>query len=172
MIKVANLMKEKLLTRDEYFSWLKKFPPQYCPFCVQQNNIVIKEGLLWDIVLNKSPYWRYHFLVIPRRHFIDFSDMSPEEFDEFQEMYKYTLKTLKKAKLTHLDGSPINKFLFFWRLRQDVFDPLMNVDKPDHFHFHIVPEVEHLWDPILDNQAISIDIGKIRALFTKSSSSN
>jgi diadenosine tetraphosphate (Ap4A) HIT family hydrolase len=155
----------KLLSRDEYFSWLKTLPDTYCPFCDASNNIVIKSTAYWRLILCRAPYWKYHFMLIPKRHFKEYFEMSAMEHCELFELQHYTFKKLVEAELTHSDGSTIDRYLFFWRFREDSFDPITQTLKPDHFHFHIVPEKEHLWDAVLDEKAADIDIDKVRELF-------
>src|SRR5680860_886520 len=154
-----------LLTRDEYFKWLRSFPANYCAFCDMKNNILIKDGSFWNLILSRAPYWRYHFLLVPKRHFREFSDINTAELSEFIEIQKLVKDMLTNAKLKHLDGKPINRFLFFWRFREELFDPIKGVTKSDHFHFHIVPEREHLWDAVIEDNATEIDIEKVRDIF-------
>jgi|GEM_PF-2331723 len=156
---------KELLSREEYYDWLKKLPVGYCPFCDSKNNTVIKSGLLWNLELCLAPYWRYHFLLVPKRHIKVFSEINPAELTEFFEMVNSTMATLEAANLKHLNGEAINRYLFFWRYRGVALDSLYNVFKPDHFHFHIVPEKEHLWDLVADKEATKIDLAEVRKIF-------
>jgi len=104
---------------------------------------------------------------VPNRHFSDFSDISTEELAEFLKTLSYVKKTLASAKLKQPDGKPIDRYLFFWRYRENSLDPIENVIKPDHFHFHIAPEKEHLWDSVCSDDATGIDIECFKKLFNK-----
>ena len=163
------MAKKKLLTRAAYFKRLKRFLPSHCSFCDSENNdnLIIKKGNLWDLMFCLAPYWQYHLLLVPRRHFIEFAEMTSEELDEFIHFCNETLAKLRKMKLHYNDGAPIDRYLFFWRSRDNQFDPITKVIKPNHFHFHIAPEKEHLLDEVLDNSAHTIDTEEFIKLFNK-----
>jgi len=159
---------DRLLSRDEYFEYLKELetlPPEYCAFCDNKGNVTLKDFTFWNLIVCKAPYWRYHLMLTPKRHFKQFTDMEVKEAEEFLFALQYTTDTLIAAGLKNSDGTEIDRYLYFWRFRQNSFDPVNNVAKPDHFHFHIVPEKEHLWAPILDENACDFDVEQLKSLF-------
>lgn len=164
-----NKYKNRLLTRKEYYQCLKdieSLPAEYCTFCEDQKSLTIKEFQYWNLLFCKAPYWKYHLLLVPKRHFKEFSDMNNHEQDEFNKVLRYTLTSLQSANLRYNDGQPVEMFLFFWRIRDRNYDPVGKVRKTDHFHLHIVPEKEHMWEPILDKEAWDIDMELLRNVFS------
>ncbi len=165
--------KDRLLTREEYYLYLKEievsFPADYCSFCQDQGALMLKEFKYWKLIFCKAPYWKYHLMLVPKRHFKEFTQMNKEEQEEFNKAIKYTLGVLRSAKLKYDDGKLVDVFLFFWRVRDQNRDPIALVRKTDHFHFHIVPEKEHSWESILDPNARDIDVGFLKDLFCSTS---
>jgi len=160
--------KNRLLSREEYYSYLKELeslPSDYCSFCQDQADLTLKEFIYWNLVFCKAPYWKYHLMLVPKRHFKKFTEMSSEEQKEFNKAIKYTLETLQSANLKYNNGEPVGMYLFFWRMRDRDYDPVANVRKTEHFHFHIVPEKEHMLEPVLDNEACNIDVEGLKKLF-------
>lgn len=164
-----NKYKNRLLTRKEYYLCLKEIeslPFDYCSLCHEDESLILKEFKYWNLVFCKAPYWKYHLLLVPKRHFKEFTDMNSQELEEFNKTIKYTLETLQSANLKYDDGEPVEMFLFFWRVRDRNYDPVGKVKKTDHFHLHIVPEKEHMWEPILDKEAWDIDMDCLRGIFS------
>lgn len=165
--------KNRLLTREEYYHYLKEMevslPSDYCPFCQDQGALMLKEFQYWELVFCQAPYWKYHLMLVPKRHFKEFTEMDKAEQEEFNKAIKYTLKVLQSAKLKYNDGKLVDVFLFFWRIRGQNRDPIALVRKTDHFHFHIVPEKEHSWESILDPDACNIDMGFLKDCFSNES---
>jgi len=161
------MSKQKLLTRDEYFRWLKTLPKGVCSFCENSDNIVVKTGTCWSLMFCIAPYWPNHLMLVPKRHFVEFTDMQDDELTEFLDFYRYIMSKLRTVKLLHSDESPVDRYLFFWRKRENQIDPVTNVVKTDHFHFHIVPEKEHLWDSIVDNKATLVNVDILIKHFQK-----
>ena len=66
-----------MLSREEYEKWYKKIPANECTFCNwQKYQIVLKEFDNWIWIACNAPYWRYHTMILPKRHFVKYSDMS------------------------------------------------------------------------------------------------
>jgi diadenosine tetraphosphate (Ap4A) HIT family hydrolase len=154
----------KLLTRDEYYNWLLTIPSKTCAFCKMENHIYIKRPKYWSLIFNIAPYWKYHLLLIPKRHVVSLSDLSSAEIKDmvrFQEIVQNNLLQLKSLD----NRKPTTRVLFFWRYREDRLDPIYGVVKPDHLHLHAVPEQEHMWDDIVDQDAVCIDTAYVVSLF-------
>ena len=151
----------RMLSREEYEIWLKSFPENYCAFCDwKKNQIILKEGKHWIWIANRSPYWKYHTIFFTKRHLKEITELSDEEMKEFFEMYSYAISKFRNAKLKRDDGSEIKKYVFFWRLRDDLLDRISGNIRPDHFHVHLTPDKDHFWDSTIDRNAYKIDIVK------------
>lgn len=149
------------MSRAEYDLWTKNIPKEKCMFCDQNEQFILKEGYEWLWVANIAPYWYYHTMLIPKRHFVEYWDMTNDEAIELKQLSKYVINRYRQAKLLRSDNTEIKKYVFFWRLRDDRFDPISGNIRPDHFHLHIAPDKDHLWDPTLDENAYKVDIRKL-----------
>jgi len=158
------MINKSLLTREEYD---KKFvpglPENVCTFCEwEKYQIVLKEFNYWVWIANLAPYWCWHTMVISKRHFVEFDEQTYKENGELLDVLSYVKRKMLDANIRRADGSKIKKIVHFWRFRADRFDPISGSIRPDHFHIHITPDKDHLWDPILDDGAYKCDvIGKL-----------
>lgn len=160
---VESNQAHRLLSRSEYEQWLKQLPSNYCAFCQwEPNQYVLKEGVHWLWIANLAPYWRYHTMLVPKRHVIRLTDLTVTETGEMYEMLEMSVDKLRAAQLRNVDGTPIKKFIFFWRLRDDTFDYLSGNIRPDHLHLHVTPDRDHLFDPVLDGQAYQADLTQLQ----------
>lgn len=154
--------KPKLLTRAEYELFLQSIPENVCTFCEWKTyQIVLKEGYKWVWIANLSPYWNWHTMLIPKRHFTEFTEMTEFELSEMGEMLKLAMVKYRGAGLKRADGSEVKKYVYFFRKRDDRFDPISGNIRPDHFHIHIAPDKDHLWDTCLDKEPYNCDINKL-----------
>ena len=103
-----------------------------CVFCVAQSiddgrQLIVHEGALAYVILNKFPYNSGHLMVVPQRHAATLTLLTREELNEM-------------ALLTQLSE----------RVLTEVFAPQginvgMNLGRPagagivDHLHIHLVP---------------------------------
>lgn len=155
-------IEQKLLTRGEYEEWIRGMEPNYCAFCDwQKNQLLLVEGRAWLWIASRAPYWRYHTMLIPKRHIVEFNELTVIEMGEFVEMYESAVATLRSADLHNPDGSPIKKYIFFWRLRDDPVDHLSGNLRPGHLHVHVTPDRDHLFDPLLDEEAVRTDFSPL-----------
>jgi diadenosine tetraphosphate (Ap4A) HIT family hydrolase len=152
--------KNALLTRSEYEGWLEWLKENSIdPFKDWRNHqAILKEGQYWLWVANKAPYWRFHTLFVPKRYFKEWGDMTVQEMAELMLMLKNAINKMRTAKLERADGTLIEKYVFFWRLRDNTFDPISGNDRPTHFHLHLAPDRDHLWDSTLEEDAHKVDI--------------
>lgn len=152
-------MKHKLLSREEYDIWLRDIHD--CPFCAwQENQIVLKEFEHWVWIASRAPVWNWHTMIIPKRHFVEFTDQTFKEAAEMIPVISYAQKKMLEAKLIRPDGSLVEMLSFQWRFRANSFDPVAKVVKPNHFHLNIAPDKDHLYDPIRDKEAYQKDVFK------------
>jgi ATP adenylyltransferase len=106
--------------------------PKDCVFCVAQSidegrDLIVHEGALAYVILNKFPYNAGHLMVVPQRHAATLASLTRDELNEL-------------ALLTQLSE----------RVLTEVFTPQginlgMNLGRPagagivDHLHIHLVP---------------------------------
>ncbi|MDP3953266.1 MAG: HIT domain-containing protein [bacterium] len=151
----------KLISRKEYEDLVANLPEGYCPFCKVENQIVLGDSEYWVWIAALSPYWRYHTLLVPRRHMLDISDISADEFKDLKKLYGEIVKHLLTLNLKHEDGKTLNQFIFMIRTREKEFQDDSAYYKPDHLHIHISPDREGVGRFNLDEFAIDVDIEKI-----------
>lgn len=149
----------KLLSRKQYDKWLRKLPEGICTFCdFKKYQIILKEFDYWVWIANLAPYWYWHTMIVPKRHFVEFDEMTFRESGELPEVLAHTKAKFLQSKVTRNDGVRVEKFVYFWRLRINRFDPISGTTRPNHFHLHLAPDKDHLWDEILDNDAYTCDV--------------
>jgi len=74
--------------------------PLSCPFCViptktDDDGLIVARGELVYAVLNLYPYNAGHLMVVPFRHFGDFTDLSVDESAELASFTKRAVATLR-----------------------------------------------------------------------------
>jgi len=153
----------KLLTREEYDIWFKDIPENACTFCDwKKYQIVLKEFEHWIWIANIAPYWKWHTMIIPKRHFEKYADMTFMEAGELVSVIDYGEKKLLESNLKRSDGSKVEKVVYFWRFRFNRFDPVSGTVRPAHFHMHLTPDKDHLWDKILDKDAHTVNFNILK----------
>lgn len=150
--------KIKLMSRPDYDKWVKTLSDSHCTFCDWKNyQVVLKEFEHWVWIYNLAPYWYWHTMIISKRHFSRFSDMTFKEVGELPSVIDYGEKKMLESKLKRPDGSLIEKVVYFWRFRFNRFDPISGTVRPDHFHIHLTGDKDRLWDPVVDPNAYKCD---------------
>jgi len=140
----------KLGTRDDYEAYLKEHSDK-CTFCDwPHEQIVLHEGRNWVWIYNRFPYWNAYTVIVPKRHIVEFTEVSIDELAEFLEMYKYALNRFREAGVA-------KKYILQWRLRDELIDSISGNRRPDHFHANFVADKDHLYDPTIDPNAINFD---------------
>jgi hypothetical protein len=147
-------MNNKLLTREEYNIWLARLPKDLCAFCEWgEYQVLLKEFEYWIWIACIAPYWQWHTLIVPKRHFIEPEEQTFKEVGERVFVESYVKKRLLDADLKREDGTPVEKIVVFYRFRANRYDQISNTIRPDHFHLHVTPDKDHLWDSTLDKNA-------------------
>jgi ATP adenylyltransferase len=124
--------------------------PQGCVFCIAQTigdgrQLIVHEGQLAYVILNKFPYNAGHLMVVPQRHVAHLAGLEDAELSEM-------------AKLTQLSE----------RVLTEAYAPQginvgMNLGRPagagivDHLHIHLVPR----WNG--DTNFMTV-VGEVRVL--------
>ncbi len=152
------MQSKKLLSRKEYENFLKNLPKKCCSFCeYKKYQIVLKEWKYWIWIVNLSPYWYHHTLLVSRRHFEEFPQLTIKELTQLKEAITFVTNKYRQKKLRLKDGTRIQKYVFFWRLRDNKYDSISGNTRMGHFHIHIAPDKDHLWDPVVDSTANQFD---------------
>ena len=108
----------RLLSRKEYDEWIKSIPRDACTFCKYgEYQMILHEFDHWIWVANIAPYWYWHTMIVPKRHFVEFDEMTFKESSELPTVLAYTKKKFIDAKLNRKDGDLVEKFVYFWRFR-------------------------------------------------------
>ena len=141
--------------------------PKDCVFCVAQSTdegreLIVHEGALAYVILNKFPYNAGHLMVVPQRHAATLASLTRDELHEM-------------ALLTQLCE----------RVLTEVFTPQginlgMNLGRPagagivDHLHMHLVPRWNgdtNFMTVVGQVRVLPEDLpktaGRLRPLFTK-----
>jgi len=106
--------------------------PTDCVFCVAQSidqgrQLIVHEGTLAYVILNKFPYNAGHLMVVPQRHAATLASLTRDELNELALMTQLSERVLTEA----FTPQGINLG--------------MNLGRPagagivDHLHIHLVP---------------------------------
>ena len=107
--------------------------PEECLFCSLKDadpapeNLIIRQGTYWYVILNKYPYTNGHLMVVCKRHLETFSALSPEENEEFTDLLPLAEDAIRKAYNPH--GINIGANL----------GRSAGAGIEGHLHFHFVP---------------------------------
>lgn len=155
-------MDKHLMTRPEYDEFMKTLSADKCTFCEwEKYQVILKEFENWVWIANLAPYWKYHTMIMPKRHFEKYSDMTFLEAGELVKVIDYGEKRILDAKFERDDGSLVEKVVYFWRYRFNRFDSISGTVRPSHFHLHLCADKDHRWDSTLDDNAIDWDIERL-----------
>lgn len=142
----------ELLTRAEYENALTTIPEKECSFCAwEKYQIRLHEGDHWVWIACRAPYWKYHTMLIPKEHRVQMSDLTVAEMGELFEMYSWAVDRFRTK--VNQDIS----LIFFRRFRDGSVVTPFGVKRPNHFHLHLTPDREGLFDPLLEQDATKWD---------------
>jgi len=150
----------KLLSREEYEAWYGKDVSTTCHFCSPQRGLVLKEYIHWFWIINLSPYWGYHTMLIPKRHLLHMSDINELEWSEFRRIYDDVITRYREAHLKHPDGTDIVKYMIVVRARDYVLDHSNDIRRPDHLHVHFMPDKKGMFNPLINKDAHKIPVSE------------
>lgn len=150
------------MSRVQYDEFVKQIPNGVCTFCEwEKYQVVLKEFEHWVWIANLAPYWRYHTLIMPKRHFVKYGDMTFKEAGELTTVIDYGEKKMLDAKLTNGNGMIYEKIVYFWRYRFNNYDHVSKTLRPSHMHLHLTFDQDRLWDPVIDEEASKVDMSKL-----------
>ena len=103
-----------------------------CFFCQEpsqrkdEKNLILHQGELAFVMMNKFPYTNGHLMVVPRRHCLEMEQLSDEEGEELFHLLQTSVRALRTS------------------LGPQGFNIGLNLGKvsgagEEHLHFHIVP---------------------------------
>lgn len=151
-----------LISRSDYEQFVKTIPIGHCPLCHIEEQIALGESDYWYWIANISPYWKYHTMLIPKRHVHYFSELSTDELVDFQKFLRRVIKHLLRLKLTYDNGKSINQIITMFRESTDFDDP--SYYKTDHLHVHLSPDERGVCRFNIDPEAINVDIGVLKLI--------
>jgi ATP adenylyltransferase len=98
-----------------------------CIFCAPEPDLLVHDGALALVVMNKYPYASGHMLVAPKRHTGDFGSLTAQEAAEVHRLSSRGLGALRHEYQPH-------GFNLGWNLGR-----VAGAGIEDHVHLHVVP---------------------------------
>lgn len=141
----------KKLTRKQYYKWLSLQSKDKCLFCDwKENQVLHKEFKHWIWIDNIAPYWNYYGVLVPKRHFEEYKDMTEKEGKELSLVTDYVAKKI-------IDVSPkltgeFNQVQFIWRKRF-----INEENRPTHFHINVGPDCDGRLNSTINKSAYKKD---------------
>ena len=113
-----------------------------CPFCdFRDMDVVVYEDDFCYAMVSRRPINQYHTLVIPRNHFVDFTDLPDDVaahiFLTAKHISEATRKVCHPDAITHISDDGIHR---------------KGYNLVEHYKFHIIPR--------FDNDKVRIDWGR------------
>jgi len=139
--------------------------PSVCKFCHwSEYQSILYQTKYWVWIENIRPYWFYHTMFIPKRHFSQEHEMTVAEMADLIQLKQLAFNVVMDSKLVFPSGinkdKPVEKFVYFHRFRVNRFDAITGTMGIDHFHDHFTPDIDHRWDSTLDEDAYKFPIGE------------
>ncbi len=100
-----------------------------CPFCVPIAHDVVKGNNLAFLICSLAPYTPYHMLVVPKRHVLDYVDLTRQERESIDSLVVDAIKALEALGMS--DYSVMVRSGDNARIGKSV----------NHLHFHVIPKV-------------------------------
>jgi ATP adenylyltransferase len=98
-----------------------------CIFCDPEPELLVHDGELALVVMNKFPYASGHMLVAPKRHTGDFGSLSADESAEIHALAARGMVALRTEYAPH-------GFNLGWNIGR-----VAGAGIEDHIHLHVVP---------------------------------
>lgn len=113
----------------KYDDYLLKVLKEECPFCDVKKEYIVEKSKYFTVLLARAPYIHDHILIVPNRHLIRLSEITPKERWDLILMIE---KWMRKMETIH---NEVNLLLRDWKAHWTVWKSI------DHLHFHIVPDI-------------------------------
>ena len=82
----------------KYDDYLLKILKDECPFCDVKKEYVIEKSKYFTVVLARAPYIKDHILIVPNRHLVRLSEITPKEWWDLVLMIE---KWMRKMETIH-----------------------------------------------------------------------
>ena len=112
-----------------YDDYLLKVLKDECPFCGIKREYIVEKWKYFTVILARAPYIHNHIMIVPNRHLIRLSEITPKERWDLILMIE---KWMRKMEKIH---SEVNLLLRDWEAHWMVWKSI------NHLHFHIVPDI-------------------------------
>lgn len=96
-------------------------------------------------------------MFIPKRHVVEMSELSVIETGELFKIYDRAVDVFKSFQDQLPEEDRTGKYIFFWRFRSERSSEKTDQRKLNHFHLHLAPDRERLFDPLLDQSAHNVN---------------
>lgn len=113
----------------KYDDYLLKVLKDECPFCKIKKEYTIDKSKYFTVLLARAPYIHDHILIVPNRHLVRLSEITPKER---WDLILVIEKWMRKMETIH---NEVNLLLRDWKAHWIVWKSI------DHLHFHIVPDI-------------------------------
>ena len=111
-----------------YNDYLLKVLKWECPFCNLNKDYIVEKWKHFTVIIARAPYTKDHLLIVPNRHLIRLSEITPEEWGTLAPLIDKWTKKLEKIH------SEINILLRDWFANGIVWKSI------DHLHIHLIPD--------------------------------
>jgi diadenosine tetraphosphate (Ap4A) HIT family hydrolase len=147
----------KLLSRSEYYARRTELDPKICMLCSGEQ-VVLQDMNNWTWVAALAPYWKFHTMLVPKRHISRIKELNVDEWHEFLMLQERIVEIYRDSGLKFTDGTKLENVLIFWRHRYQLYNPKLKANNVDHLHVHFACDREHFLDPISDEDASAWEI--------------
>ena len=149
----------KLITREQYYATRKTANKDgLCEFC-NKEQIILHETNYWLWIAGLAPYWKYHTMLLPKRHIVEIHEINNKEWGELKSLEKSIIRLYKSSEIINQKNNlPLENVLVFFRQRLNLHNPVLNSRNLDHLHIHFTFDLDHFLDPISHSDAHEWDI--------------
>lgn len=112
----------------QYRELLKKEKKEECPLCSREYNKIISQNDKAFLTYSIAPYCKYHLLVVPKRHILQFEKLTKLEKEKIDILLHRGISDIKSL------GYPDYSILI--RSGEKTGRSL------EHLHYHIIPSIE------------------------------
>ena len=109
----------------KYDDYLLRVLKDECPFCDIKNEYVVEKWKHFTVLLARAPYIKDHILIVPNRHLVRLSEITPKEILVIEKWMREMETIYSEVNLLLRDG------VANWKVGKSI----------DHLHFHIVPDI-------------------------------
>ena len=124
-----------------------------CPFCARHDDEIIIDTEHAFLTYSLAPYHKHHMLVVPKRHFSSFLELTSLEMAEIDTLQKRALKILQKLGYKNVsfmvrEGDGSGKSI-------------------EHLHYHVIPDIQLGDGDHSGADRLILEEGERKALFSE-----